>query len=199
MALIDFLLPKNIFCAGIFFKENLNPLSLWPPLCIVSFKVSSPRQNQKFSIPPQNGFSPGIFKSDFPLHRPLFQEFSFRIFAKSLDLTTSNYDERVRVLIYALFHHGWRKFWSFDVWNVKKMLWTIKNLPTSLPTRQKSENSNSSPKPFLSRLFEKRLPPRQNPLENPDFSQIFWGEMTLCIPPAFFVRFFYASFLYLKT
>ena len=146
----------------------------------MSSRVSPPpKQNQKFSIPPQNGFSAGIFKSDFPLHRPLFQEFSFRIFAKSLDLTTSNYDERVRVLIYALFHHGWRKFWSFDVWNVKKMLWTIKNLPTSLPTRQKSENSNSSPKPFLSRLFEKRLPPRQNPLENPDFSLKFLGEMTL--------------------
>ena len=24
------------------------------------------------------------------------------------------------------------------------------------------------------------FPPRQNPLENPDFSPKFWGEMTLC-------------------
>ena len=39
-----------------------------------------------------------------------------------------------------------------------------------LPPRQQPENSNSSPKPFLPRHFEKRLPLIQNPLENPDFS-----------------------------
>ena len=33
---------------------------------IVSSRVSSPRQNWKFSIPYQNSFSPGIFINDFP-------------------------------------------------------------------------------------------------------------------------------------
>ena len=36
-----------------------------------------------------------------------------------------------------------------------------------------SENSNSSPKPFLPGHFEKRSPLRHNPLKNPGFSPNF--------------------------
>ena len=37
--------------------------------------VPPPRQNLKFSIPPQNHFSPGIFKSDFPPTDHFFMDF----------------------------------------------------------------------------------------------------------------------------
>ena len=60
----------------------------------------------------------------------------------------------------------------------------VANCPKSdFPPRPKSANSNSSTKSFLPRHFKKWLPspisPRQNPLENPNFSPKFWGEMTL--------------------
>ena len=115
-----------------------------------------PRQSKKFQLLPK-GFSPGILKSNFPLHRPLSREFSFRIFAKSLDLTTSNYDERAWInLNSCLIPPLLEKI--FNVWIAKKMLWIIKN-QTPLPPRMKSENSNSSPKPLLPRHFEYWLPP----------------------------------------
>ena len=46
--------------------------------------------------------------------------------------------------------------------------------------RPKSENQNSSPKPLPPGTLKSDFPPRQNPLQNPEFSPKFWGEMTLC-------------------
>ena len=55
------------------------------------------------------------------------------------------------------------------------MLWIIKN---QTPPRQKSENSNSSPKTFLPRHFEKWLPPDRT-LWKILISLQIWGERTL--------------------
>ena len=115
---------------------------------IVSSRVSPPpRQNLKFSIPPQNDFSPGIFKSDFPPTGHFFVNFH-------PNLRTSNYDARAYVNWNFSLNPPWlEKILKFSCLKCLKTLQIVKNQTS--PPRPKSENSNSSPKPFLPRHFEK--------------------------------------------
>ena len=111
---------------------------------------------------------------ELPLRRPLFQEFSFRIFVKSLDLTTSNYDERVWVnFLFMHYSTMVEENFEFLMSEMSKKLWIITN---QTPPRQRSENSNSSPKPFLPGHFEKWLPPQAEPFEKWWFLAKILGE-----------------------
>ena len=118
---------------------------------IVSSRFSSPQAKSKIFNASQRDFSPTIFKSDFPPHRPHFWEFSLKF--TNIKLWCQNICKL--------------EFEPYSTMVGENFEIAMSEMPTNIvncqksdfPPRQKSENSNSSPKPFLPRHFEKWLPP----------------------------------------